>query len=202
MEGPMACMERKREDSQEWTDSTDCEEQWLTFPKFNSHSRLGICAQSGSTKTTRCTYKTRTLTHPGYRVLVRICAYTITGKLNIVRGCNSVWGGCNVSLSLCLQIRPVLLIYPTDQLQTRNVRLPAAAAWRGSFHWAPRESQEIVGGIMLSQSNPGAVLSRTRSNSHLLLLPLLQTTANTKTAATSATQTEARLCVCGHSLLQ
>lgn len=29
----------------------------LTFPKFNSHSQLGICAQPGSTKATRCTYK-------------------------------------------------------------------------------------------------------------------------------------------------
>lgn len=34
-----------------------CEEQGLTFPKFNSLSQLGICAQPGSTKTTRCTYK-------------------------------------------------------------------------------------------------------------------------------------------------
>lgn len=34
--------------------------------------------------------------------------------------------------------------------------LRAAAAWKGRLHWATQESQERVGGLMLSHSNPSS----------------------------------------------
>lgn len=62
---------------------------------------------------------------------------------------------------------PPCYFTPEDQWHTRNSVLPAVTAWRGSFHQAPRESQEIVQGFTLSPSNCNAF--------PLLLLLLLQT---------------------------
>lgn len=66
----------------------------LTFPKFNSHSQLGICAQPGSTKATRCTYKigtscawfhththAHTPTRTDFGAAVHYCMVTLTSFL-------------------------------------------------------------------------------------------------------------------------
>lgn len=93
-----ASWERGREDTQEWTDSAVCEEHRLTFPKFNSHSPLGICAQPASTKATCCTYKVgascvwctnaRRPTQSSRALLYTFIAFpTILCKLHIVQLC-------------------------------------------------------------------------------------------------------------------
>lgn len=63
----------------------------------------------------------------------------------------------------------VINLFGLSQLQIKNVTLPAAAACRGSIHWAAWESQETAKSLLLSHSNPYTSLSKIPSCQPVLI---------------------------------